>query len=228
MGFTDNSESSTGFSSCSDFENLPLHPESLKSAQLNQSLGFSNSDASETESECENHPETCEINPAEEGSSTDDVLEVFQSLDSSKQQLRSASNDYQLVPINENGENAQIPCVALPDSSISPSPNIVQSENLLSSQEFGSTVSPLHSARVHTGVSTPAVEIALAPHIIAALSAGAFTFVVEGGVLKAVPVTPSERIVPSSVSVMPTLTSPATAAPENSMSTPAFRAPAAC
>ena len=118
--------------------------------------------------------------------------------------------------------------VSLPESTVPPSSSTVQSENLVCSQELGCAVSPLDSVPIHPGVCTPAVEIALAPHIIAALSAGAFTFVVEGGVLKAVPVTPSERIVPSSVSVMLTLTSPAPAAPENSMRTPACHAPAPC
>ena len=89
VGFTDNSDSSSGFSSCSDFKNLPIHPESLKSAQLNQSLGFSNSDSSDTETEGENNHELCEFNPAEEDSSFDDVHEVFQTLDTCIQQLRS-------------------------------------------------------------------------------------------------------------------------------------------
>jgi len=130
MGFTENSDSSSGFSSCSDFENLPLHPESLKSAQLNQSLGFSNADGSETESECENNPETCKMNPAEEDSTSDGVHEVFQNLHSSNQQLRSACNEYPRVPIQDSAENAQIPSVSLPDSSISPTANTVQCANL--------------------------------------------------------------------------------------------------
>ena len=53
MGFTDTSDSSSGFLSGSDFENLPLHPESLKSAELNESLGLSHSQHSETETENE-------------------------------------------------------------------------------------------------------------------------------------------------------------------------------
>ena len=131
MGFTDTSDSSSGFLSGSDFENLPLHPESLKSAELNESLGLSHSQHLDTEIDNKINTALSEINPADEDLILDNFVHEFQNVDSCDNHLRAASNEFAPVTIHCIDEKLEIHCDSLGESTIIPSSTTTHSENIV-------------------------------------------------------------------------------------------------